>query len=29
VLREREIREFGEYRTGRLVLGAFDRLTAV
>jgi N-6 DNA Methylase len=26
VLREREIREFGEYRTGRLVLEAWDRI---
>jgi hypothetical protein len=28
-LRNREMREFGEYRTQRLVLGAWDRLTRV
>lgn len=27
VLKEREEKEFGEYRTGRLVLAAFDKLT--
>ncbi|MFP3943287.1 MAG: hypothetical protein ACLFWF_05315 [Alphaproteobacteria bacterium] len=26
VLKEREIREYGEYRTARLVLDAWDRL---
>jgi hypothetical protein len=29
VLRDNEIRTYGEYRTRRLVLEAFDRLTAV
>lgn len=28
VLKEKEIRQFGEYRTARLVLAAWDRLTA-
>ena len=28
VLKEREIRQYGEYRTARLVLAAWDRLTA-
>ncbi|MGJ4927510.1 Eco57I restriction-modification methylase domain-containing protein [Bradyrhizobium sp. HKCCYLRH3095] len=28
VLKEKEIRQFGEYRTGRLVLGAWDRMNA-
>ena len=28
VLKEKEIRQYGEYRTARLVLAAWDRLTA-